>query len=432
MSAPFWQAPPSGPPGTPPWQAPPSGPPGTPPWQGPPPHPPGLPPWSLPSVQSGASPASPWRTTLVLALVSALIGALVGGLVGAAVGRSSERTIVEKFFPNRSVLVHPADVQEVLAKVLPAVVSIDTEIFQGQSLFSGSFVEGAGTGMIITPGGEVLTNNHVIAGASSVTVTLYGQSVPHPARVIGTDPADDLALVQVEGVSDLPTVELGNSSEAEVGDEVLAIGNALALAGGPTVTEGIISAEGRQLSAVDPVTGAPEHLSGLIQTDAAINPGNSGGPLVDSSGQVIGINTAVASATSGNAPAQDIGFAIAINTAKPIIPLLERGGTRPPVNHPSGGFMGVGVESVTSALAAADHLAVTYGALVVQVTPGGPAYKAGIEVGDVIIRVNSTPVNSASSLTAILEKLSPGTVASVTVERGSEQLSVAVVLTSRP
>ncbi|MDA8186494.1 MAG: trypsin-like peptidase domain-containing protein [Actinomycetota bacterium] len=385
------------------------------------------------------APAAPWAakarsapTWIAVAAVAALVGALVGGAVGGVLGRASERTVVEKFFPNRSVLARPADVQAVLAKVMPAVVSIDTETFRGQSIFSGSFVEGAGTGMIITPSGEVLTNNHVVAGASTVTVTLYGQSVPRAAKVVGTDPADDLALVKIQGVSNLPTVQLGNSGTTQVGDSVLAIGNALALAGGPTVTEGIVSAEGRQLSAVDPLTGAPEHLSGLIQTDAAINPGNSGGPLVDSAGQVIGINTAVASSSGGNAPAQDIGFAIAINTAKPIIPLLQRGGTHPASTHPGGAFMGVGVVTVTPAIASADHLAVSTGALVVDVTPGGPAYQAGIEVGDVIVKVDSTPVTSAASLTNVLVRLRPGTLASVTVQRGSEQLSVGVALAARP
>ncbi len=356
----------------------------------------------------------------------------MGAGIGAAVGRASQRTIVEKFFPNRSVLAHPADVQEVLAKVLPAVVSIDTETFQGQSLFSGSFVEGAGTGMIITPGGEVLTNNHVVAGASTVTVTLYGQTTPRPAKVIGTDPTDDLALVQIEGVSDLPTVVLGNSARAEVGDSVLAIGNALALAGGPTVTEGIISAENRQLSAVDPLTSTPEHLFGLIQTDAAINPGNSGGPLVDSAGHVIGINTAVAASPSGNAPAQDIGFAIAIDTAKPLIPLLARGGTGPVAPHPGGAYLGVVVSTVTPAVAKADGLSVDSGALVAQVIPGGPAYQAGIQVGDVITRVDAMPISSASALIREMLTLHAGERVSVTIQRGSEQLSLGVTVSSVP
>jgi S1-C subfamily serine protease len=160
-----------------------------------------------------------------------------------------------------------------------------------------------------------------------VTVTLFGQTNPRPARVIGTDPTQDLALVQIENVKGLPTVQLGDSNLALVGDNVLAIGNALALAGGLTVTEGIVSSKNRSLTATSDITGRSETLSGLIQTDAAINSGNSGGPLVNASGQVIGMNTAVAESTQGNAPAQDIGFAIAIDTIKPLLAQLRSGGT---------------------------------------------------------------------------------------------------------
>ena len=257
-------------------------------------------------------------------IITALIGALVGGGVGYWAASNSQQTIVEKFFPNSSSFAKPADIQEVLAKVEPAVVSIDTEaVVHG----GDGTVQGAGTGMILTSSGEVLTNNHVIAGASVVTVTLFGQTNPLAARVIGTDPGQDLALVQIDDANGLPTVQLGDSNTARVGDDVLAIGNALALAGGLTVTQGIVSSKNRSLTATSEITGKSENLSGLIQTDAAINSGNSGGPLVDSSGQVIGMNTAVAESTRGNAPAQGIGFAIAIDTIKPLLAQLSTGGT---------------------------------------------------------------------------------------------------------
>ncbi len=165
------------------------------------------------------------------------------------------------FAPNHSVFAHPQDVQEVLAKVEPAVVSIASESGSSGSSAGGDFVQAAGSGMIITPDGEVLTNNHVIAGASSVTVTLFGQTKALSAHVLGTDPTDDLALVQIDHASGLPTVVFGDSSQTQVGDSVLAIGNALALAGGPTVTEGIVSAENRSLSAEND-TGQTENLSG--------------------------------------------------------------------------------------------------------------------------------------------------------------------------
>ena len=163
-----------------------------------------------------------------------------------------------------------------LAEVEPAVVSIDSQSDSGEG--GGDFIQAAGSGMILTADGEVLTNNHVVTGASSVTVTLFGQTKALAAHVVGTDPADDLALVQVDHASGLPTVVLGDSSQTRVGDAVLAIGNALALAGGPTVTEGIVSAENRSLTAEND-GGQTENLTGLLQTDAAINPGNSGGPM---------------------------------------------------------------------------------------------------------------------------------------------------------
>ncbi len=234
------------------------------------------------------------RTWVWVVVVSAGLAALIGALVGAEVGTNSQQTIVKQFFPNTSALAKPQDVQEILARVEPAVVSIDADSNGGGSSAGGDVVESAGTGMILTPDGQVLTNNHVVDGATSVTVTLFGQTNALPAHVVGTDPGNDLALVQIDQASGLPTVTLGNSSQTRVGDSVLAIGNALALAGGPTVTEGIVSAEDRSLSAVND-SGQTENLTGLLQTDAAINPGNSGGPLVDSSGKVIGMNTAVAS-----------------------------------------------------------------------------------------------------------------------------------------
>ena len=264
------------------------------------------------------------RNWVLVVIVTAVLAALVGGGVGYLAARHSQQTIVEKFFPNSASFPKPADVQELLAKVEPAVVSIDTEaVVRG----GDGTVQGAGTGMILTSDGEVLTNNHVVAGAESVTVTLFGQTNPLDARVVGTDPAQDLALVQIENQHGLPTVQLGDSNQAQVGDDVLAIGNALALAGGLSVTEGIVSSKNRSLSATSEITGRSENLSGLIQTSAAINSGNSGGPLVNSTGQVIGMNTAVAESTQGNAPAQNIGFAIATDTIKPLLAQLRAGGT---------------------------------------------------------------------------------------------------------
>ena len=310
------------------------------------------------------------------------------------------------------------------------MVSIDSQ--SGGSSGSGDFVEAAGTGMILTSNGEVLTNNHVVSGATTVTVTLFGQTKALPAHVVGTDPSVDVALVQIDHVSNLPTVTLGDSSQTRVGDSVLAIGNALALAGGPSVTVGIVSAENRTLSAEND-SGQTENLTGLLQTDAAINPGNSGGPLVDSQAQVVGMNTAVASSSSGNAPTQNIGFAITVNSVKPLLAQLRQGGTGGvgstattiPVNT---AYIGVTVGPVTPALQQQDHLTPSTGALILSVQTDSPAEKAALQVNDVIVSLNGTPITSPDDLHAAIHPLKPGDQVALGIYRGSTKMTVSVTL----
>jgi putative serine protease PepD len=261
-----------------------------------------------PAADQGSWRISP-RLVAVLTAGSLLGGSVLGGVVGARVAiRSSAAAATARMATapvmvpgiDRSLRATPSDIRGVLAKVEPAVVLIRAE-------------GGAGTGMILTPDGEVLTNAHVVDGASSITVTLSGQSRSQPAELLGADPVADVALVKMNDVSHLPTVSLGSSGAAEVGDSVVAIGNALDLEGGLTVTKGIVSALDRTIGDED------ETLQGLIQTDAAINPGNSGGPLVSAAGEVIGMNTAVAG------DAQNIGFALAIDRVKPVFDRLRHG-----------------------------------------------------------------------------------------------------------
>jgi putative serine protease PepD len=289
--------------------------------------------WSYGPPPPSKIPKRPPRSTpdwFGVALVAALVGALAGGGTVAVFTSHAPQTIVREYFPTKGDKVQVGDVQSILASVLPAVVSIDTSSFRGVGAI-GSYVQGAGTGMIIEPSGVILTNDHVIAGAQTITVTLYGQVKQFAARIIGADAQKDIALVQVEGAgSSLPTVRFGNSNAAQQGDGVLAIGNALALAGGPTVTEGIVSALDRSLSATTD-NGTTENLTGLIQTDAPINPGNSGGPLVNSSGQVVAMNTAVATSSQGNAPAQNVGFAIAVDEIRAMVSqILHQAGLKAP------------------------------------------------------------------------------------------------------
>ncbi|HUZ10678.1 MAG TPA: trypsin-like peptidase domain-containing protein [Acidimicrobiales bacterium] len=375
-----------------------------------------------------------WRWVVA---ATAAIAALVGAVVGLAVGYGAQKTVVERFFPNQSVLSKPTDVQSVLSRVEPAVVSIDTTAFSEATGSSGGQVQGAGTGMILSPTGEVLTNDHVVAGATVVTVTLFGQTRALAAHVIGTDPSQDLALVQIDNASGLPTVQLGDSTTVQVGDDVLAIGNALALAGGPTVTQGIVSAKGRSLSARSEVTGRTEMLNGLLQTDAAINPGNSGGPLVDSRAQVVGMNTAVAESGQGNAPAQAIGFAIAIDSIKPVLAQLASGGSggagggTAPNTAPATSYLGVVVRTVTSSVARQLRLTAKSGAVVVGLAPGGPAAAAGMKVDDVIVSVAGQAVRSVPDLVGALRGHPSGTGVVIETLRGPVLRTVHVTLGSQ-
>ena len=246
-------------------------------------------------------PARFRRGVVAGALAAALVGGVAGGAVGDWLGNGGS-TPAASTVATPASQVTAAGIQGVLAKVEPALVVIRGQIRQGRSIGTA-----AGTGMIVTSNGEVLTNAHVVEGATSITVTLAGQSTPRPADVIGTDPSHDVALLKIRNASNLPTVTLGSSASLRVGDDVVAIGDALDLDGGLTVTEGIVSALNRSISDAD------INLSGLIQTDAAINSGNSGGPLVTADGKVIGMNTVVAG------DAQNIGFALSIDNVKPIM-----------------------------------------------------------------------------------------------------------------
>jgi S1-C subfamily serine protease len=271
---------------------------------------------------------------MLLAMAALVGGGLGGGLVAAFGGSGGSGNVVHVASSNFASQ-QTTSVAAIAAKVDPAVVFVTSEVTVDESEggfggFGGGSVEEQetleGTGMIITSSGEVVTNNHVIDGASSISVTRDGSSKSYAAKVIGTDPTDAVALLQIEGVSGLPTVTFADSSAVAVGDSVVAIGNALALGSSPTVTTGIISAENRTITAEND-SGGTETLNGLFQTDAAINPGNSGGPLLDSAGDVIGMNTAGAGDSSDGTSSEDIGFSIPSNEIVKLLPSLEHAGT---------------------------------------------------------------------------------------------------------
>jgi len=306
----------------------------------------------------------------------------------------------------------PLDVAAIVDIVSPSVVTVVAEV--SDEFGTG---RGTGTGVVITDDGEIVTNAHVVDGAETVSV-LFGNSIdPIPATVLASDPGNDLALIRVSP-DDLPDVELVPATFAdpdtiEIGDEVVAVGFALDLDGGPTVTRGIVSAIGRTLILDN---GA---LDGLIQTDAAISSGNSGGPLVNVRGEVIGINTAVLTSSFDRA-ANNIGFAISVSEAIPVIDALRQqagGSIR------AQGFLGV---SLT------DRDDGGRGALIVEVEPGSPAADAGLRVGDVVVEADETPIDGQPAFIAAIRDKSPGDEIEIVVRRDDETTTLIAVLAERP
>lgn len=259
---------------------------------------------------------------------------------------------------------------------------------------------GVGSGFVISKDGYVLTNNHVVEDADQIKVKL-ANGKEFNGKVVGRDPKTDLAVVKVEGASDLHPLTLGNSDDLKVGSWVVAVGSPFGLE--QTVTAGIVSAKGR-------VIGSGPY-DNFIQTDASINPGNSGGPLINLNGEVIGINTAII------ASGQGIGFAIPINNAKEVVPQLEEKG------HVTRGWLGVGIQEVTPAIANSFNLKETKGALVSQVSKGGPAEKAGIEQGDVILEFDWKEIASSKDLPMIVASTPVGKTVTVKLLRDGKTVT---------
>ena len=316
---------------------------------------------------------------------------------------------------------------DIYKAISPAVVNITSTVIQYDFFFNAVPSQGSGSGFLIDDKGDILTNYHVISGARSAEVTLADHT-RYPAKLVGRDPLSDLAVIKIDAKRPLPFVKFGDSDHLQVGQKVLAIGNPFGFEG--TLTTGIISSLGRNIRDEQ-----GNVLEEVIQTDAAINPGNSGGPLLNSQGEVIGINTAIFGQTN-----LGIGFAIPINGVKAIVTdLLTLGRARQT-------FLGVVCQEISPPLAELLNLAAPQGLLIAQITRSGPADQSGLRAGrqvvlignqefviggDLIVELDGTAVASSSDLTRYLRKKKPGDIAKVTIFRGGQRLTVDVKLADR-
>ncbi|MGH8998149.1 MAG: S1C family serine protease, partial [Acidimicrobiia bacterium] len=288
----------------------------------------------------------------------------------------------------------PGSLSDVVERVFPTVVGI-----RSRGRLPGI---GQGTGFIVSPDGEIITNHHVVSGSRTILVTLPGEGDARTAEVVASDEDEDVALLRLEGVTNLPAAELGDSESLRVGDEVFAVGHALGLSGGPTVSRGVVSGLQR-------ANGSLRHL---IQTDAALNPGNSGGPLFDAAGRVVGVNTMV------RGGAENIGFAIAVERVSTVVERLREGRPPPPV-----AFLGVStVEPIDG----------SPGAEILDVSEDTPASGTDLEAGDRIVEVDGEDVIGPAGLADLIGRRSPGDRVDLTFRRGDDERTITVTLGTKP
>ncbi len=366
----------------------------------------------------------------LVAAIMLSIGSMVGGALvgGAAIGHAPEAAVAAAAPAVREAATMPATFAPVVKSVLPAVVNISsnrvvrTSALQQDNPFGDLFPgfrmpdrplrqHGEGSGVIVSPDGYIVTNNHVVDSATELTVSMSDKREMQ-ARVIGKDAKTDIALLKVDAKG-LPYARLGNSAGVEVGDIALAIGNPFGL--GQTVTMGIVSATGRGGLGI-------EDYEDFIQTDASINPGNSGGALVNTKGEVIGINTAILSGSGGN---QGVGFAVPVDMVRQVMTQLKEKGivTR--------ARLGVYFQELTPQLAAELGVKASKGAVVSQIVPDGPASKTGLKNDDVIVAMNGKEVDGRSLRLAV-GSMAPGTTIDLKVLRGGSEQKFSVTLDTMP
>lgn len=359
----------------------------------------------------------------IVFLVAVFLLALAGGMSGSILSdrldvfNLGSTPLTETKDGNSVELTSEKNIARVVKEVSPSVVSIVANVNEDNA--SSRF--GAGTGIIVSKNGYVMTNKHVVSGATDVTVTTTSGDVYEGVEVVGEDPLNDVAFLKIAKVNNLKPAEIGNSGTLRIGQSVITIGNSLGQYH-DTVTSGIVSGLGRPVMAQGG-GGATESLNDLIQTDAAINPGNSGGPLVNLSGQVVGINTAVADANG-------IGFAIPIDATKGILQsVLETGEVKK-------AYIGVRYIDITPAIANSRDLPVKKGALVSSgsdsdgeaVVEDSPADKAGIKDGDIIIKINDTTVGESGNVSSLVSQFVPGTEIEVTYIRDTKERTANLTL----
>ena len=331
-------------------------------------------------------------------------------------------TIIDGYYNGNTVEFEETSIANIVSQVTPAVVSIISSTYTTSYWGYSQASQAAGTGMIVTEDGYVLTNKHVVDGARSVQIITDSGDTYDDVEIVGIDPLNDVAYLKINGASNLPTIKLGDSKTIAVGQPVLAIGNALG-AYQNSVTQGIIGGTGRSVAAGDSEGNNVEYLTDMLQTDAAINPGNSGGPLVNAAGEVIGINTAVSTDANG------LGFAIPISATKGMLNniIKNKKATR--------AYLGVSYITITSEIAKKYNLSVKQGAYIgtddssqSAVVSGGPADLAGIKNGDVITKVGNVEVGRAGSISTLVGEYMAGDTIQLTVLRDGEELTINVKL----
>jgi putative serine protease PepD len=349
-----------------------------------------------------------------LAVLLSLISGFIGGVIATQVDESASSSSDEPYTQiTAAPVVSDADSSDV-SGVAQAAQRIANSVVTISSSVDGGVTEGeaTGTGVVVTSGGEILTNAHVVEGASEVRVRFAGDTEPVIATVLAADAGNDLALLQVNAAG-LTAATFAKPGSVRVGDQVVAIGYALALDGGPSVTTGIVSALRRTIFTD---SGA---LNSLIQTDAAISSGNSGGPLVNMRGEVVGINTAVARGDT-NSSANNIGFAISVDE---VLAVLDQLRSQASGDAREEGFLGVSLEP---------RIDGGVGSIISTVQAGSPAKQAGFVVGDIVLAVDGEPVNGQAGLVAAIRDRSPGDSITIDLVRDGERLTLTATLVARP